>query len=89
MTMPRQTLAQARDTVDALLRQLLLDAYLFEVEPRNDHWQVRIDCATDGGWQSFDVELAGDELAACAGDAAARAALLERWRARLSACRRP
>lgn len=58
MDLSASNLAEARETVGELLEQLGLTAYLFEVEPRADHWEVRVECALDSAWQSsvFTVE---------------------------------
>lgn len=49
MRLSEKELNEARDTVQTLLEQLGLAAYLFEVEPRTDHWEVRVECAPDSG----------------------------------------
>lgn len=38
-------LTQARETVASLLETLGLAAYLFEIEPREGRWEVRVECA--------------------------------------------
>ena len=52
--MPLSTveIAKARDTANKILDELLLDAYVFELEPRDDVWELTIECAcdVDGGW---------------------------------------
>lgn len=58
MNLTATNLAEARETVGKLLEQLGLTAYLFEVEPRADRWEVRVECALNSAWQSsvFTVE---------------------------------
>ncbi len=58
MDLTARNLAEAKETVGGLLEQLGLTAYLFEVEPRADRWEVRVECALDSAWQSsvFTVE---------------------------------
>lgn len=58
MDLTARSLAEAKETVSDLLEQLGLTAYLFEVEPRAERWEVRVECALDSGWQSsvFTVE---------------------------------
>jgi hypothetical protein len=51
MDLSEKALTQARDTVASLLEQLGLGAYLFEVEPRADHWEVRVECTPDSDAQ--------------------------------------
>ena len=83
MQLSEKQLTEARDTVQALLEQLGLAAYLFEVEPRTDHWEVRIECAPDSVWQSSILNVDESWLTACRTDAGARDQLLEEWRKRL------
>jgi hypothetical protein len=83
MQLSQKELTEARDTVQTLLEQLGLATYLFEVEPRTDHWEVHVECAPDSGWQSSVLNVEERWLAACRTDAAARAKLLEVWRKRL------
>ncbi len=83
MELSTQELTQARDTVEGLLEQLGLSAYLFEVEPRTDHWEVRVECAPNGGWKSSVLDVEEGWLDACRIDAGARNKLLAEWRRRL------
>ena len=79
-------LARARETTALLLDELGLKAYLFEIESAEDRWEVKVDCALEGGaWQT--VTLPAWEIPLIvAGDEAARRRLLALWRERLSAC---
>ena len=83
MQLSEKQLIEARDTVQALLEQLGLATYLFEIEPRTDHWEVRVECAPDSGWQSSILNVDEDWLTACRTDAGARHKLLAEWRQRL------
>jgi len=83
MQLSQKELTEARDTVQSLLERLGLTAFLFEVEPRTDHWEVHVECAPNGGWQSSVLNVDERWLAACRTDAAAREKLLEEWRKRL------
>jgi hypothetical protein len=85
MELSEKSLTQARDTVESLLEQLGLTTYLFEVEPRAKHWEVRVECAPDSGWQSSVLNVDEDWLAACRTDTQARDKLLAQWRQRLTA----
>jgi hypothetical protein len=86
MTLSVDDLVQAKDAVGRLLEQLGLKAYLFEVEPSDDVWQVRIECATRDGWQTLRLEVDAPRLRDCATDSAARSEVLRQWRERLVAC---
>jgi len=83
MQLSEKQLTEARDTVQTLLEQLGLAAYLFEVEPRTDHWEVRVECAPDSGWQSSVLDVDEGWLTACRTDADAREKLIEKWCLRL------
>ncbi len=80
-------LAEAREAAQALLETLGLAAYLFEVEPRTDDcWEVRIDCAVAGGWQSVVFSVSRERLLSSRVDEQARGELLRDWGERLAAC---
>lgn len=84
MELTERNLTEAKETVRNLLEQLGLTAYLFEVEPHADRWEVRVECALDSGWQSsvFNVEDAA--LRACRTDRFIRDQMLGEWRKRLA-----
>ena len=85
MQLSEKQLTEARDTVQSLLDQLGLAAYLFEVEPRTDHWEVRVECAPNSGWKSSVLNVNEDWLTACRIDSGARDKLLDEWRLHLRA----
>lgn len=85
MKLTSTELMQARDTVQSLLEQIGLKAYLFEVEPRGEHWEVRIECAPNSGWQSSVLNIEEAWLDACRVDPRARAELVNAWREHLKA----
>ena len=62
MKLSSEDLFQARDATQALLEQMGLSAYLFEVEPREVAWQVRVECAVNSGWQSTTLDVDKQEL---------------------------
>lgn len=85
-------LARTKEAVAALLEQLGLSAYLFEVEPRGDGepWTVRIDCAAQEGWQSLSLPFDADRLLGSEAEARVRSDMLSEWRHALAGClRRP
>ena len=88
--MPTSTdeLLKATEAARALLDQLRLAAYTFEVEPREGEWEVRVECAVAEGWQRS--VLAADKalLLASAQDTGARDRVLADWGKHLAACRR-
>ena len=84
MDLTAKNLTEARETVGALLTHLGLSAYLFEVEPHADQWQVRVECAYNSGWQSSLLVVDDAMLRACRTDRFARDQLLGEWRERLT-----
>jgi hypothetical protein len=54
-------LARARDVLEAMLARLELEAFLFAVEHTDSGWQLRVECATQDGWQVETIAL-GEEL---------------------------
>lgn len=88
MSLSTAELAQARRAAAALLEELALDAYLFEVEPQDGEWEVVLECALEEGWETVTLRVAKERLLSCGQDAAVRRQMLEEWGARLAACKR-
>lgn len=90
MTLSIIELAKARDMTAGLLDELRLDAYLFELEPRAEQWQLKVDCAVgaEGGWESITLLMPKEMLLLSHTDAAIRRRILAEWRERLAACKR-
>lgn len=84
----KSNIARARLAVDVLLREAELDAYLFGVEPREDRWNVRLECATDEGWKVTQLTVDQHVLLDCVDDVALRRRILDAWAPRLSRCKR-
>lgn len=80
-------LAQMRMTVTAVLDELRLDAYLFEIEPRPGQWEIKLECATENGWGTFQLTADKDYLLHGHDDAVAHAVLLDNWRDSLATCK--
>ncbi len=89
MSLSTIELAKARDAANAILEQLQLDAYIFEVEPRNDDWELRIECAseTDGAWETIKFQVPKGTLLASIDDKTARYQLVEYWKKKLAGCK--
>ncbi len=79
-------LSKARDTVADLLDELGLDAYLFEVAPRDDKWDVKIECAIGQGWETITLSVGKEMLLAISDEPNVRQRLLDEWQTRLSGC---
>lgn len=77
-------LAQARQAAGSLLEELGLEAYLFEIEPKEGEWELRLECAMPGGWQTLRLPVEKDTLLAARDDAAIRSNVREAWQSRLS-----
>jgi hypothetical protein len=88
MTLATGELGKAREAASALLETLELDAYLFVVEPREETWELKVECAISQGWQTVVVPVDIRELLASRTDPEARARLAQNWNARLGACLR-
>lgn len=80
MPLSTMELAEARQAVSDLLEQAGLDAYLFEVEPRQGHWELRLECAIPDGWQTLVLPVDKDSLLASRKDDDARRRLIDNWR---------
>lgn len=89
MTISITELARAREASAALLDELGLDAYLFEVEPRDELWELKVECAVtaEGAWESITLPVAKEMLLASQDDASIRQRILAEWRGRLIACK--
>lgn len=88
MTLSMNELAQAREVVRRVLEELRLDAYLFEVEPHEGHWEVKVECAAADGWQTCRLRAEREYLLRGADDAVVHEVLLDDWREALAECRR-
>ena len=87
MALSANELAQIRETVAALLDELRLEAYLFEVEPQEGQWEIKIECAMDEGWETFRLSAEKQYLLHGSDDAVAHDVILDNWREVLTACR--
>lgn len=87
MPLSSADLIQAREAAAELLEELRLDAYLFEIEPRNGQWELRVECAIEEGWETMTLSVPKSLLLAGRDDRAARRRLLTDWRERLAACK--
>ena len=89
MNISTRELVEAKDVTAGLLEQLGLEAYLFDVEPRDTAWEVHVDCAIDGAWQSVVFLIDRRLLRASGNDQTARAEVLKDWGERLAISPRP
>jgi hypothetical protein len=82
-----QELTRAKEAVAALLQHLGLEAYLFEVELRGGEWEVRLECAVDGGWQSVSLTAPHDALLESLQEPGVQERLARTWSNRLACLR--
>lgn len=76
-------LIAAKDAVVRLLEELRLAAYLFEVEPREGAWELRMECELEDGWRITHLDIPKEHLLASMYDAKVRASLLRTLRQHL------
>ncbi len=88
MQVSTSELARAREVVSKLLEELDLDAYLFEVEPREGQWEIRVECAVADGWATCLLTAEKEYLLRGTDDAISHQLLLDNWREALSSCLR-
>ena len=87
MALTTKNLIEARQAASLILEQLGIEAYLFEIEPKEETWELRVECATTDGWQSLILPVEEKLLLTSQQDAVARNQLREQWRTRFSACK--
>lgn len=81
-------LARAKDAVESLLAEVDLEAFLFAVEYTRSGWELRMECATEAGWQTETILLGEHLPGADEADASLRIRILTLLRERLAACKR-
>lgn len=81
-------LAMIREYVNGLLDGLGLDAYLFEIEPRDDEWEVKVECAIEDGWTNVSFMLNGDRVEASYDNEQLKQQLVDELSQSLCECKR-
>jgi hypothetical protein len=71
-----------------LLESLKLESYVFSVEPAEDDWELRIECAIDGGWQALSFPIEPSELIQSLSTPETSERIQARWDLLLANCRR-
>ena len=89
MTLSTSDLVKARETANSILEELRLDAFLFEVEPKNETWELNIECAceSDGAWETFTLQVPRQMLLDGFDDNKVKQRLFEYWKKKLAACK--
>jgi len=82
-------LSKARDTAMMILEELQLDAFLYELEPRDGVWELTIECACqiDGGWERVMLQVPKAMLLDSFDNDIARQRLFEYWKNKLADCK--
>lgn len=88
MMLSTSEVARARQTVSRVLDEMGLDAYLFEIEPGEDDWQLHLECAAEDGWSRLTVNLDADTLAQAAEDEGAFRRVMARCAEACGECKR-
>jgi hypothetical protein len=88
VTLRSSELIEARLLIGEILDELHIDAYLFEIEPREGHWELKVECAIDEGWGSYRVVLEEALLQQGGKDAATHERLQQQCRQSLNECRK-
>ena len=82
-------LAKARESANTILEELQLDAFIYEVEPRDDVWELTVQCAcdVDGGWETIMLQVPKRMLLDSFDDDKAKQHLFEYWKKVLADCK--
>ena len=89
MSISTLDLAKARESANTILEELQLDAFIYEVEPRDDVWELTIECAceVDGGWETIMLQVPKRMLLGSFDDDKIKQQLLEYWKKVLADCK--
>ena len=89
MSISTLVLAKARESANTILEELQLDAFIYEVEPRDDVWELTIQCAcdVDGGWETIMLRVPKRMLLDSFDDDKAKQHLFEYWKKLLADCK--
>lgn len=83
--MTADTLA-IRAAVERILDELELRAFIFTLEAKEHGWELHVEWATNGVWQTISLPADPADLLASMRDATVRERLREAWRERLREC---
>ncbi|WP_455208032.1 hypothetical protein [Kaarinaea lacus] len=89
MSVTTLELAKAREAASAILEELQLDAYIYEVEPDDEDWELKIECACDinGGWEMISLKVPKDMLLDSDHIHSAKESLFAYWKKKLNRCK--
>lgn len=89
MSLSTIELAKARESAKRILETLQLDAFIYALEPRDDVWELTIECAceTNGGWETITLQVPKPMLLESFTDEVAQQRLFEYWQKKLADCK--
>lgn len=89
MSLSTMDLVKARETAKSILEELKLDAYLFEIEPHDELWELTIECACaiDGSWKTVSLQVPKQHLLEGFDDDTTKQRLFEYWKKKLVLCK--
>ena len=76
----------ARTAAERILEEFGLGAYVFTVEPKEDGWELSVQCAAGEAWQVISLKVDRAKLRASLDDPSVRDELRAAWRAHLQPC---
>lgn len=90
MSISANELVTAREAATVILDGLGLDAYLFELEPHDDYYELKVECACEinGGWTELTFMVPKDKVLDGFDDMAIRRQLSEYLGKKLATCKR-
>lgn len=89
MTISTVDFVKAREAASAILEELQLDAYLFEVEPKDDVWEIIVECASevDGGWATVTLQISNKMMLDGLDNDVAKGRFYQYWKKQLAMCK--
>lgn len=83
-------LLQAREVACSLLRELSLAAYLYDLEPHGEHYELKVECAcsSDGEWTSTSLVIPRTVMLRGADDPIVKHRIKDQLRKKLALCKR-
>jgi hypothetical protein len=81
-----QDIGEAPVEIGRLLDELRLRAFVFTGEPKEGRWMLRVECATDGEWQTITLPLEGPRRLSTLRDPSKRVRLKAVLHERLRTC---
>lgn len=87
MQLSSEDLQRARSTVETILNEIGLETFLFEIEPREGQWEIKLECPIDEGWEIFNLTASDEYLIRGENDAVVHEFLKDEWTETLKNCK--